>query len=104
MADIGHSSADAGTLSLPFLEENECQSSIESRVFIYLFNDFTHYFCGIQLLYHFLYSTLYEHITILYTQLLIPVILLTSTVDIFVLLIAWSRTRAIYSAMPTLYP
>ena len=46
------------------------------------------------------YLNIYEFYSIFFIQLLIHVILLTSTVDVFVLL----RTRAIYSVMRTLYP
>ena len=49
---------------LAIFGENEWQCTIESRVFIYLFNHFAHYFCLILLLYPLFYSMVHKHIRI----------------------------------------
>ena len=61
LADIGHSSADAGTIYSIFVRK-WMTTHDQIRVFIYLFNDFAHFFCRVLLLYNIFYSTLYEHI------------------------------------------
>ena len=109
LADIGHSSADTGTISGHFWKKmNDNARSNPGSSFIFLTS---HTIFVIFYYYHFLftffilcYMNILELLSILYTQLLIPVILLTSTVDVFVLLTGFEPRPCIYSATLTLYP
>ena len=89
MGDIGHSSADVGTISSYFWKKmNDSARSNPASSFIFLmtlhaiFSVFYYY----NTFFILCYMNISEFHSILYTQLLIPVILLTSTVDVFVLL------------------
>ena len=87
LADIGNSSADDGTISKHFWKKmNNNARSNRGSSFIFLIISHTIF---IELYYYFTfiilcYMNIFEFHSILYTQLLIPVILLTSTVDVFV--------------------
>ena len=89
LADIGHSSADAGIISSHFWKKMNYNARSNPRsLFIFLMTSHTIFVVFYYYIYFFIlcYMNILEFHSILYTQLLIPVILLTSTVDIFVLL------------------
>ena len=105
LADIGHSSADAGTISRHFLKKlnNNARSNLGSS-FIFLMTSHTIFVVFYYYMTFFIlcYMNILEFHWILYTQLLIPVILLTFTVDVFV---CWLESNlGICSATPTLFP
>ena len=87
LADIGHSSADAGTISSHFWNKmNDNARSNPGSSFVFLMTSHTIYVVFYYYITFFIlcYMNILEVHLILYTQLLIPVILLTSTVDVFV--------------------
>ena len=87
LADIGHSSADDGTISSHCWNKmNDNARSNPGSSFIFLMTSHTiflvfYYYITFFILF---YINILEFHSILYAQLLIPVILLTSTVDVFV--------------------
>ena len=86
MADIGHSSVDAGTISSHFWNKmiDNARSNPGSS-FILLMTSHTIFVIFYYYITFFIlcYMNILEFHSILYTQILIPVILLTSTVDVF---------------------
>ena len=89
LADTGHSSADAGTISSHFLNKmNDNAQSNPGSSFIFLMTSHTIFVVFYYYIIFFIlcYMNILEFHSILYTQLLIIVILLTSTVDHFCVL------------------
>ena len=90
----------------PFLKKmNDDAVSNPGSAFIFLTTQCSIFFC-ILLLYHIFiasYMNLFEFYSIFFTQLLIHVIYYLPPLQMFCVHY-WLRTRAIYSAMPTLYP
>ena len=103
---IGHSSANASTISSHFWKKlNDNTRSNPGTSFIFLMTSHTIYVVFYYYITFFIqcYMNILEFHSMLYTQLLIPVILLISTMLMF-LCADWNRTSAIYSPTPTLYP
>ena len=87
VADIGHSSADAGTISSHFwnkMNDNARSNPGSSFFFLMSLHNIHVIFYYYITFFILCYMNILEFCSILYTQLLIPVILLTSTVDVFV--------------------
>ena len=89
LADIGRSSADAGTISSHFwkkMNDNERLNPGSSFIFLMILHTVFVVFYYYITFFILCYMNILEFHSILYAQLLIPAILLTSTVDVFVLL------------------
>ena len=89
MADIGHSSADEGTISSHFwkkMNDNARSNPGSSFIFLMILHTVFVVFYYYITFFILCYMNILEFHSIVYTQLLFAVILLTSTIDVFVLL------------------